>query len=247
MRGGADGRAPAAVKPREPASEAPAAQEFPVLLLDEPRQRVPAVRAGRLGAERLEVIADHLIQDALRRRLRRVDRGRAAHAPGVAKDAPQTPGRDRRLDSRSRRGAAADGCRFCVLGGARRSRNLQCSRGERASDDGVGYRCDQRDRRRRGRVRRLRSAAGTIIRTSATRPAITSHPSGVTVSVRYWSVDIAISAAARADSIHCSMSRGAQSRSRPVVESRVTSDLPDPVGITARTSRPSRSARTTAS
>src|SRR5688572_14650479 len=108
--------APAALKPREATRGVSAAQEVPELLLDEPRQRVPLVGACRLGAERLEMIADDLIQHALGRRLRAVVRGRAAHAPDGAKLAPPAPSADCREDSQSLRGAFTGGCRFCVPG-----------------------------------------------------------------------------------------------------------------------------------
>ena len=68
-------------KPREPAGEEAAAEKPPELLLDKPRQGVALIDASRLGPERLEVIADHLMEHALRGRLRRVVWGGAAHAP----------------------------------------------------------------------------------------------------------------------------------------------------------------------
>jgi hypothetical protein len=58
--------APAAVKPGEPARQKPTAQESAKLLLDEPRQRVPFVDTCGRGAERLVMIADHLIQHTVR-------------------------------------------------------------------------------------------------------------------------------------------------------------------------------------
>jgi hypothetical protein len=64
--------APATAKPREPAREEPAAEKPAELLLDEPRQRVPFVDAGRLGPEPLEVITHDLVQDALGGRLRQI-------------------------------------------------------------------------------------------------------------------------------------------------------------------------------
>ena len=90
--------APAAVKPGEAAREEAAAEKPAELLLDEPRQRVPFVDAGGVGPERLEMIADHLIQHALRGRLRRVVWGGAAHTSDVAKRAPQGPSRDLRAN-----------------------------------------------------------------------------------------------------------------------------------------------------
>jgi hypothetical protein len=55
----------AAVKAREPASKKSAAQEPSKLLLDESRHAVPFVGATRLGAERFEMVAHHLVQHAL--------------------------------------------------------------------------------------------------------------------------------------------------------------------------------------
>ena len=54
-----------------------------------------------LGPERLEVIADDLVQHALRRSLRRIIWGGPAHAPDVAKRAPQRPRRDFRENLRN--------------------------------------------------------------------------------------------------------------------------------------------------
>jgi hypothetical protein len=64
------------MKPSKPTSKEPAAQKCAELLLDEPRQRVPLVDPRRLGPERPEVIAYHLVQRALCGKLRpvRVDR-----------------------------------------------------------------------------------------------------------------------------------------------------------------------------
>ena len=64
-----------APEPRETASEGPAGEITPELLLDESRQAAPLVSAGCLGAESLEVIAHHLVQLALRGSLRLVLRG----------------------------------------------------------------------------------------------------------------------------------------------------------------------------
>jgi hypothetical protein len=78
------------VKAREPAGEEPAAQEPAKLLLDESRQAVPFVDAGGLGAERLDVIAHHLIEHASGRGLRHVrGRGTTSHVPVVANRGPE--------------------------------------------------------------------------------------------------------------------------------------------------------------
>ena len=53
-------------KPGEAAGQAAAAEEVAELLLDESRQPFPVAQTGGLRAERLEVIADHLVQHALR-------------------------------------------------------------------------------------------------------------------------------------------------------------------------------------
>ena len=67
-----------------------------------------------------------------------------------------------------------------------------------------------------------RAAWGTSMRTSSTRPAITSRPSGVRVSVG-TDRRTSRSTPQRMRIDHCSISRGAQSASRPVVDSRVSS------------------------
>jgi hypothetical protein len=59
-------------------------------------------------------------------------------------------------------------------------------RHSRSADNPVSHRRGRRGRRRRGRRVLAYSAAGTSIRTSSMRPAITARPSGVNVSVRYW-------------------------------------------------------------
>ena len=54
-----------AMKPRKPARQPAAAEELAELLLDEPRQAFAAAQPSGFRAERLEVIADHLVQHAL--------------------------------------------------------------------------------------------------------------------------------------------------------------------------------------
>ena len=128
-----------------------AAQADVCITVDEARDTLsPQDRAAAV----LLVIADHLIEHALPRRLRRVVWGGAAHAPDVATRAPQGLRRDLRAHPRNRR------------------------------HRGV-YRRNRRGIRRRVRVTVLRAGAGTSIRTPSTRPAITSRPNGVTVSVWY--------------------------------------------------------------
>ena len=53
-------------KPGEAAGQAAAAEKVAELLLDESGQPFPVTQTGSLRAERLEVIADHLVQHALR-------------------------------------------------------------------------------------------------------------------------------------------------------------------------------------
>jgi hypothetical protein len=52
-------------KARKAAGQAPASQQRAKLLLDEPGQPLPVAQASGLRAEALEVIADHLVHDAL--------------------------------------------------------------------------------------------------------------------------------------------------------------------------------------
>ena len=85
-----------AVKPGEAAGEKPAPQKPAELFLDKPRQPVAIGHTGRLGPERLEVIAHHLVEHALRGRLRHVGGGRTTHASAVAKAAPLVSGQDLR-------------------------------------------------------------------------------------------------------------------------------------------------------
>ena len=106
-------------------------------------------------------------------------------------------------------------CDFCVPGWTRRSQNLPrpvraTGRRRRRTDDAAADRRDVRGRRRPGRRTWGRTGVGRSLRTSSRRPAITARPSGVSVRVRYRSADVAISPAAHADSIHRSISRGAQ-------------------------------------
>ena len=77
-------------------SEVERAQKPAKLLLDESWQPVALVDTGRLKPERLEVIAHHLVQHALRGRLRRIAGGRTTHAPAVAKRTPLGLDRDLR-------------------------------------------------------------------------------------------------------------------------------------------------------
>ena len=68
--------APGASKPSETARQTATPQKVAELLLDESRQPFPVTQTGRLRAERLEVIADHLEQHAVRRIARPVGLGR---------------------------------------------------------------------------------------------------------------------------------------------------------------------------
>ncbi len=71
-----------AVEARESSRETPAGEELAELPLDEPGQPLPVPQRRRLQAERLEVIADNLEQDALRR-IARLVAGRCGHARRV--------------------------------------------------------------------------------------------------------------------------------------------------------------------
>jgi hypothetical protein len=63
-------------------------------LLDEPGQSFSVAQTRRQRAERLEVIADHLIQHTLRGRPRLVLRRGGGHAMPVAYGVPRGPTRD---------------------------------------------------------------------------------------------------------------------------------------------------------
>jgi hypothetical protein len=56
---------PRTAKPREAASQRPAAQEVPKLVLDAPGQALPIPQAGSLGAKRLEVRLHDLVETVL--------------------------------------------------------------------------------------------------------------------------------------------------------------------------------------
>jgi len=73
-----------ATEASETFAQPPAAQELVIILLDEPGQPLSVAQTGRLRTEGLEVIADHLEQDALCRRPRAVDREGLVHAVRAA-------------------------------------------------------------------------------------------------------------------------------------------------------------------
>jgi len=67
-------------KTRKAARQAPASQHLAKLLLDDPGQPFPVAQTGGLRAEALEVMADHLVHDALRRHPRLIGRRGLGHA-----------------------------------------------------------------------------------------------------------------------------------------------------------------------
>jgi len=67
-------------KTREAAGQAPASQQRAKLLLDESGQPFPVAQTSGLRAEALEVMADHLVHDALRRHPRLIGRRGLGHA-----------------------------------------------------------------------------------------------------------------------------------------------------------------------
>ena len=73
--------APVTPKTGEPAGQPPTAQKPLELLLDEPRQALPAPRTDRRGPEGFEVIAHDLVQHALCGRSRFVALRRSGHIP----------------------------------------------------------------------------------------------------------------------------------------------------------------------
>ena len=77
-----------APKPGEAGGQAAAAEKVAELLLDEAWQPFPVTQTGGLRAEGFEMIADHLIQHALRGIPRLILRGRRRHALSSAARVP---------------------------------------------------------------------------------------------------------------------------------------------------------------
>ena len=70
-----------ALKSRHARLEHPAQEELPELALDEPRQACPVARLRRRVQERLQMLADHLMQHGVLGVSRTIQGHHAFHAP----------------------------------------------------------------------------------------------------------------------------------------------------------------------
>jgi hypothetical protein len=137
---------PRTAKPREAASQRPAAQEVPKLVLNEPGQALPIPQAGSLGAKRLEVVPHHLVQDPRGGLPRLVGRRREGHATQRAEPMPLRAGPETwgySGDTRSGRAVSAHAI------GAAHSRCHATRRSARSTPIVATPACDHADRGRR--------------------------------------------------------------------------------------------------
>ena len=82
--------APCAAEPGEPRPKGAAPQKLVKLPLDEAGQALPVAQVSRLRAERLEVVAHHLVENPGRGLPRLVGRRREGHAPLSAEPVPRS-------------------------------------------------------------------------------------------------------------------------------------------------------------
>ncbi len=82
--------APCAAEPGEPRPKGAAPQKLVKLPLDEAGQALPVAQVSRLRAERLEVVAHHLVENSGRGLPRLVGRRREGHAPLSAEPVPRS-------------------------------------------------------------------------------------------------------------------------------------------------------------
>jgi hypothetical protein len=117
--------APLALEPGEAAGEEAAPQKPLELLLYEAGQPGAVTHPRRAQTERLQMVADDLIQDALRRRSRLVAERRAGHADPIARPMPHSRTHNRAGNQGSGRRAR---CRFRTRPIRRPSHVLQSPR-----------------------------------------------------------------------------------------------------------------------